>query len=54
VTRPAAGIHSGTASSPGAVEAHDEKEAIGNGSHQRVIVHVARFDQRVQKKLRGE
>ena len=36
------------------VEAHDEKEAIGNGSHQRVIVHVARFDQRVQKKLRGE
>ena len=36
------------------VEAHDEKEAIGDGSHQRVIVNVARFDQRVQKKLRGE
>ena len=36
------------------VEAHDEKEAIGDGSHQRVIVNVARFDQRVQKKLPGE
>src|ERR1700693_2365562 len=36
------------------VEAHDEKEAIGDGSHQRVIVNVARFDERVQKKLRGE
>jgi len=33
------------------VEAHDEKETIGDGSHQRVVVNVARFDQRVQKKL---
>ena len=34
------------------VEAHDEKEPIGEGSHERVVVNVARFDQRVQKKLR--
>jgi fluoroacetyl-CoA thioesterase len=33
------------------VEAHDEKEPIGDGWHQRVVVNVARFDQRVQKKL---
>ena len=33
------------------VEAHDEKEAIGDGTHERVVVNVARFDQRVQKKL---
>jgi fluoroacetyl-CoA thioesterase len=35
------------------VEASDEKEAIGGGSHQRVVVNVARFDARVQKKLTG-
>ena len=33
------------------VEAHDEKETIGGGTHQRVVVNVARFDQRVQAKL---
>jgi predicted thioesterase len=33
------------------VEARDEKEVIGDGSHQRVVVNVARFDARVQKKL---
>src|SRR6187200_704522 len=33
------------------VEARDDKEPIGDGSHQRVVVNVARFDQRVQKKL---
>jgi fluoroacetyl-CoA thioesterase len=33
------------------VEARDEKEPIGDGSHQRVVVNVARFDARVQKKL---
>ena len=33
------------------VEARDEKEAIGDGSHQRVVVNVARFDARAQKKL---
>ena len=35
------------------VEASDEKEPIGGGSHQRVVVNVARFDARVQKKLTG-
>ncbi len=33
------------------VHAHDEKEPIGGGSHQRVVVNVARFDERVQRKL---
>src|SRR5882724_10184378 len=33
------------------VEAHDEKELIGDGSHEPVVVNVAKFDQRVQKKL---
>jgi fluoroacetyl-CoA thioesterase len=35
------------------VEAHDEKELIGDGTHERVAVNVAKFDARVQKKLRG-
>ncbi len=34
-----------------AVEAHDEKETIGDGTHERVVVNVARFDERVQRKL---
>ncbi len=34
------------------VEAQDEKEPIGDGTHERVVVNVARFDQRVQKKLK--
>ncbi|HLK84081.1 MAG TPA: thioesterase family protein [Xanthobacteraceae bacterium] len=33
------------------VEARDDKEPIGDGCHQRVVVNVARFDARVQKKL---
>jgi predicted thioesterase len=33
------------------VEARDEKEAIGDGLHQRVVVNVERFDARVQRKL---
>jgi fluoroacetyl-CoA thioesterase len=33
------------------VAARDDKEPIGDGSHQRVVVNVARFDARVQKKL---
>jgi fluoroacetyl-CoA thioesterase len=33
------------------VEARDEKEVIGGGSHERVVVNVARFDERVRKKL---
>ena len=35
------------------VEARDEFEVIGNGTHQRVVVSVARFDDRVQRKLRA-
>jgi fluoroacetyl-CoA thioesterase len=33
------------------VEAHDEKDLIGDGTHTRLVVNVERFDQRVQKKL---
>ena len=33
------------------VAARDDKEPIGDGSHQRVVVNVARFDERVQRKL---
>jgi predicted thioesterase len=36
------------------VKARDEFEPIGGGSHQRVVVSVARFDERVQRKVRGE
>lgn len=32
------------------VEAHDEKELIGDGLHERVVVNVERFDARVQRK----
>lgn len=35
------------------VEARDEKDLIGHGTHERVIVNVAKFDARVQKKLGG-
>jgi fluoroacetyl-CoA thioesterase len=33
------------------VTARDEFEPIGGGSHERVVVSVARFDERVQRKL---
>lgn len=36
------------------VTASDEKEVIGDGTHERVVVNVAKFDARVQRKLRGE
>jgi fluoroacetyl-CoA thioesterase len=36
------------------VEARDEFERIGGGTHQRVVVSVERFDERVQRKVRGE
>jgi fluoroacetyl-CoA thioesterase len=36
------------------VEARDEIELIGGGTHQRVVVSVERFDERVQRKMRGE
>ena len=35
------------------VEAFDDKERVGDGTHTRVVVNVARFDQRVQRKLTG-
>jgi len=33
------------------VEAHDERELIGDGTHERVVVNVAKFGQRVKRKL---
>jgi predicted thioesterase len=36
------------------VEASDDKERVGDGTHTRVVVNVERFDARIQKKLRGE
>lgn len=33
------------------VEAHDEKDLIGDGLHERVVVNVEKFSQRVQRKL---
>ena len=33
------------------LEARDERELIGDGRHERVVVNVAKFDQRVQRKL---
>lgn len=33
------------------VEARDEREAIGEGMHSRVVVNVGRFDERAQRKV---
>jgi fluoroacetyl-CoA thioesterase len=33
------------------VEAHDERELIGDGTHERVVVNVEKFDARVKAKL---
>ena len=33
------------------VEARDERELIGDGTHERVVVNVEKFDQRVKRKL---
>src|ERR1044071_6727278 len=35
------------------VEAFDDKERVGDGTHARVVVNVDRFDQRIQKKLQS-
>ncbi len=32
------------------VEAHDEVDLIGEGTHERIVVNVERFDKRVRKK----
>ena len=34
-----------------AVEARDERELIGDGLHERVVVNVEKFSQRVEKKI---
>ena len=36
------------------VEARDDFEVIGGGTHERVVVSVERFDERVQRKIRRE
>ncbi len=33
------------------VEVHDERDLIGHGTHERVVVDVAKFDLRVQEKV---
>lgn len=33
------------------VSASDEKEVIGEGVHERIVINVARFDQRAQEKM---
>ena len=33
------------------VEAHDEKELIGDGLHERVVVNVEKFSKRVEQKI---
>lgn len=35
------------------IDVRDAREPIGGGTHQRVVVSVARFDERVQRKLRA-
>ena len=34
------------------LEAHDERDLIGDGTHERVVVNVDKFDARVQAKLK--
>lgn len=36
------------------VEARDERELIGDGTHDRVVVNVGRFVQRVERKMSGQ
>jgi predicted thioesterase len=33
------------------IDAEDERERVGEGAHERLIINVERFDQRMQKKL---
>jgi predicted thioesterase len=35
------------------VRAEDERELIGEGTHERVVVNLERFDKRVQDKARA-
>ena len=34
------------------IHAEDERERIGEGMHERLVINVERFDQRMQRKLR--
>ncbi len=36
------------------LSARDEREAVSEGTHERVVVNVARFDRRMEAKARGE
>jgi len=36
------------------VQARDDVEVIGSGVHKRVVVSVVRFDERLQRKVRGQ
>jgi len=36
------------------LRAEDEREPIGEGVHERLIINVERFDQRMQKKLKAQ
>ena len=36
------------------VEAFDDRERVGDGTHARVVVNVDRFDRRIQRKLQGQ
>jgi len=36
------------------VEAHDPLEKVGEGTHERVIIDVGRFADRIQRKLEGK
>ena len=33
------------------IQVHDERDLIGEGTHERVVVNVAKFDLRVQEKI---
>lgn len=35
------------------ISAEDEREAIGEGVHERLVINVARFDERMQRKIAG-
>ena len=35
------------------IRVNDEKDLVGEGTHERVVVNVERFDKRVQEKARG-
>ena len=36
------------------LRAEDEREPVGEGIHERLIINVERFDQRMQKKIRSD